>query len=354
MFTFVKASCHCGANAFNIAFETDSLPISNDLCHCTSCRHSTGQLMINHVGFVGVPLAPNSTSEPADLSNLTPYKTSNIATRWFCSRCSAHILWEYNNTTEPSWCIAAGTLERTEGIVKSAYHIWVGDTLDGGIADFLPAIDGIELPRYKTSVTAGEVVPVRPKDLDTNTNPNATEDRLHAYCHCKANSFYITRPDAVNPTAEQWWFRPADAARPTHYLASNCACSSCRATCGFEIQSWVFVPPANIIFAHGDTAEAAPLDLNDDKKRPASLQHYLSSTGRHREFCGTCGATVFWWGDERPGAVDIAAGLLDEQQGGVRAEGWFKWSGLVTFTDDAINKSLVQGLAEGLKAWKKC
>ncbi|KAF8068984.1 Mss4-like protein [Lyophyllum atratum] len=117
MTTFVKANCHCKLNVFNIAFATNSLPISNDLCHCSSCRHSTGQLMVEQVKFVGTPLS--ATNEPIDYSGLTAYKTSTSAIRWFCKRCSAHILWSYTTTPE-AWCVAVGALERTEGIVGRA------------------------------------------------------------------------------------------------------------------------------------------------------------------------------------------------------------------------------------------
>ncbi|KAG6918341.1 hypothetical protein DXG01_014990, partial [Tephrocybe rancida] len=368
MNTVIKASCHCGLNAFNIAFATDSLPVSGGLCHCTACRHTTGQLMASYVGFIGVPLSPTSTSEPADLSNLTPYKTSSVATRWFCSKCSAHILWEYNNTTilEPSWRIAVGSLQRTEGIINSAFHAWIGDTLDGGIADHLISINGIELPRYKASATSGEVVPAGWNTLSTNATPDA-DDRLHAYCHCKANSFYVTRPSAastapfspypdvthaqnntpdeitLNPSDEKWWLRPAGATQPTKYLGGHCACTSCRTASGNAIQSWAFIPCANIITTRGDTGEAAPLYLQDREKRPAGLRHYKSNPGRNREFCPTCGATIFWWGEERPDLVDLSVGLADEQQAGTRAEGWIEfWKQRISFEEDAISRDLVR------------
>ncbi|KAF5379105.1 hypothetical protein D9615_005955 [Tricholomella constricta] len=384
MTTVVKARCHCGLNSFNIPFATASLPITNDLCHCTSCQHSTGQLMVNHVAFLGAPLsgsAATDSNEPADLSTLTPYKTSASATRWFCSRCSAHILWEYNNTTHPSWCVAVGTLERTEGIVKTGYHIWVADTLDGGIADHLRVVDGLELPRYIAGVKECEVVPAkwRSADILEDSRAHSQElDRILAYCHCRAISFWITRPSAAsaqpsspypdlmhpyistpkdkvaNPNDEKWWLRPG-VVNSTHYLAGHCACTSCRLTSGFEIQSWAFIPKANLLFprpgAAPATTELIELNLQDDDLRPAGLRRYRSSAGRNREFCGTCGATVFWWGEERPELVDVAVGLVDEKVGGSRAEGWFEWwRGRVSFEEDAVNKGLVQGLVEGLRA----
>lgn len=368
--TFVNARCHCGRNCFKIGFLTSVLPISNDLCHCTSCRHSTGQLAINHVGFDGVPLS-QSTDEPADLTHLTPYKTSDSATRWFCSTCSAHILWEY---TEPaSWCVAVGSLERVEGIVKSTYHIWVGDTLDGGIANHLRIIEGHELPRYSAGAKQQETIPL---DLSSPSagGKGRDSDILAAHCHCNAVKLSITRPSALSvlPTSsypdvlfayistpasklentedEKWWLRPRGADKPTCYLAGHCACTSCRLTSGFEIQSWAFIPRQNILF-HSSTSEEAPveLDLQDKNLRPKALNHYVSSPGRNRESCRRCGATVFWWGAERPDLVDVSVGLIDQSQGGVRAEEWLDWhKDRVSFSEDAISKTVIKGLEEGL------
>ncbi|GLB42268.1 putative glutathione-dependent formaldehyde-activating enzyme [Lyophyllum shimeji] len=337
--------------------------------------------MVNHVKMVGKPLT--TTNEPIDFSGLIAYKTSTTAVRWFCKRCSAHILWHYIDPE--NWCVAVGALERTEGIVKNGYHIWVGDTLDGGIADHLKVIDGVELPRYTAGAEAGKVVPLgwRSPDAPENTETRS-EDRLHAHCHCESVSFWITRPSAApaqpsspypdlmyaydstpaetvaNPADEKWWLRPVGAAQPTHYLAGHCACTSCRLTSGFDIQSWAFVPRANILVPRSIVASApgveesaegvVELNLQDEELRIAGLRRYRSSTGRNREFCGTCGATVFWWGEERPDLVDVSVGLVGDNQGGARAEGWFEWhKGRVSFEEDAVNKTLVQGLVNGLR-----
>ncbi|KAG5646363.1 hypothetical protein DXG03_003686 [Asterophora parasitica] len=398
MSTPVKASCHCGLNSFTIPFTTDSLPVLNDLCHCSSCRHATGQLTVNYVPFPGVPLT-SATSEPADLkSTLTSYTIGPIATRWFCRQCSAHILWEYTNKDAPSqWCIAVGTLERTEGIVKTGYHIWISDTLDGGIADYFTAVDGLELPRYKENLEPGDAA-VLPAGWRSSADTNAksedylvedtpSQDLLPASCRCGAISFSITRPSEAsahptspypdlihpyhstpadviaNPQDEKWWLRPAGAAKRTHYLAGHCACTTCRLTSGFELQSWAIIPKANILVPRSSSAAAASvgkppspnelteLQLTDDALRPAGLRQYKSSVGRNREFCGTCGATSFWWSEDRPELVDVSVALFDEKAaGGVRAERWVEWwKGRVGFEEEAVNKTLVGAFSKEFK-----
>lgn len=369
MLTFVKASCHCGLNAFNIGFLTEKLPISNDLCHCTSCRHCTGQLAINHVSFEGVPLSL-ATNEPSDLKHLTPYKTSTSAVRWFCRTCSAHILWEYIGS-KTGWCVAVGALERVEGIVKSSYHTWVGDTLDGGIADHIRTVDGLELHRYGAGGRDGRTIPLGWRDLSGTEN----HDTLLAYCHCKSITLAITRPSSLstlpsspypdllfpynttppskitNTEDSKWWLRPADSTTPTHYLAGHCACTSCRLTSGFEIQSWAFIPRTNILVVSPSTPSPVPLQLQAEEMRPGNLKRYASSPGRNREFCATCGASIFWWGDERPELLDVSVGLLDQNQGGVRAESWLEWhKDRVSFVEDALSKTLLEGLEMGLRS----
>jgi hypothetical protein len=368
MTTFVKANCHCGLNAFNIPFSTASLPIANDLCHCNSCRHCTGQLAVNCVRFDGIPLSV-ATNQPDDLKHLTPYKTFG-AVRYFCSKCSAHIF--FQPTTEPErWPIAVGLLANVTGIVQSAYHIWIEDTLDGGLARYLTTIDGMELPRYARGERDPETLPV---DWRADKQRDARDQHhLSAYCHCKAIRLSITRPSARsalpsspypdalfpyhathpskvrNPDDEKWWLRPLGSNNPTHYLAGHCACTSCRLTGGFEIQSWAVIPRVNILVHSDSTTSPIELNLVNENLRPKGLRHYPSSPGRNREFCAICGATVFWWGVERPDLVDVSVGLLDSSQGAL-AEDWLEWhKERVSFSEEAISEPLVEALEHGLR-----
>jgi hypothetical protein len=260
-----------------------------------------------------------------------------------------------------------------EGIVKLACHIWIEDTLDGGIARYLTVIDGIELLRYARGEEDRETLPIGwQADEQENINkPN--QSHLSAHCHCKAINLSITRPSALsvlpsspypdlllpyhithpskveNPADEKWWLRPAGSKNPTHYLAGHCACTSCRLTSGSEIQSWAFIPRINILVHSHSTSEPVELNLQDENLRPKGLKSYLSSPGRNREFCATCGATVFWWGAERPDLVDVSVGLLNSSQGAL-AEDWLEWhKDRVSFSEEAINKSLVEALVHGLR-----
>lgn len=80
------------------------------------------------------------------------------------------------------------------------------------------------------------------------------------------------------------------------------------------------------------------------------MRRFESSPGVYREFCGTCGATVFWHCDERPGVVDVSVGLL-RSVSGARADDWLEWAtGRVSFAEDALDKGLIGLLEKGLQS----
>lgn len=373
MSTHVKANCHCGINSFSLEFRTESLPLSNVICHCNTCRRSTGQLYRHYTPFEGEPVLV-ANNQPGDFQHLSHYKTSPTSERWFCSTCSAHLFAQ--STKVEGLRIAIGALEDAGKIVKSQAHIWVSDTLDGGAADCLSVIDGVQLPRFVTSpLTERTMLPVGWRAVKSDET-QTLHDELSAECHCGSIAFSITRPSAasaslripypsflvptdatpsqrLNPDDEKWWLRPAGSEHPTHYLACHCACSSCRLTSGSEIQSSAFVPRVNILVRKDGSTSPVVINLQDAENRPKGLKQYESSPGRFREFCGNCGANVFMWRKVMPDFIVVSTGLFDEQQGGSRCEGWLEWfKGGVSFSEDAIRKTFVEGFERGLKQLK--
>ncbi|KAI4268851.1 MAG: hypothetical protein LQ337_007602, partial [Flavoplaca oasis] len=136
---------------------------------------------------------------------------------------------------------------------------------------------------------------------------------------------------------EQWWLRASN----TKYLAGLCACNSCRLATGFDLQAWAFVPKTHIRQVDGKEVDF----------KMGTLKTYSHTPGSYRDFCGKCGATVFWRSEGRKGdVIDISAGLLDAAEG-ARAEEWLEWRTKVSFEECAANKGLVAKVAEGLKNW---
>lgn len=295
--------------------------------------------------------------------------------------------------------VASGTLqlESTDGIVEYKAHMWIEDTLDGGASQFVTHIDGKYLDRYLREAGKSEQVPLewnhpsRPPESETEFHINdecsdiEARNYITAHCHCKGFYMYILPawgghetehspyPDLLIPfnlaEAEEkrknnedvkWWgqtrkkYEGTKWNMPTRHLAGLCACNSCRRTSGFEISAWAFVPTADIYLDDEGTMEFERKPFWPDM---TTLKEYKSSEGTTRAFCGTCGASVFCdvdrgeqsdpWG----GIIDIAAGLFDSESG-TRAENMLAWwPNRVSFAEEALNKGLVKGLEEGMKAW---
>jgi hypothetical protein len=371
--TYVKACCHCGANTFQIPFLTSKLPQATDLCHCNACRHITGNLAVHTAIIEGQPLSADSgpgIHKPADLANLTKYNASENLTRYFCSTCSAYLLYETKGA-HPQWSVSTGALERTEGIVRVGYHTFLADTLDGGLAHHYRELNGAEIPRYEFD-EGGKTLPLgwKAESLLKKQPLKAggeAEERLNAYCHCKNISIYFTRAkqeEAQDPS--QWWYVKGKEDDPTsrvRFMSGHCLCTSCRTTSGSLIKSWVIVPRVNTVDARTSLpiSFGFPKDANEPNKRPQGLKQYKSSDETYREFCGTCGANAFYWTSSKtkfpgrvsdtsmePTVIDVGTGLLDQEDGGARAEGWFFVYDKVIFPDLAIDKSGMEALAAGV------
>ena len=302
---------------------------------------------------------------PFELSNLNQYEASDGLTHCFCKTCSAQLFQVQKVDGKAIWSVAVGVLDRTEGIVKIRAHIWVGDTLDGGFANHFRMLDNVELPRYKEGF-GSELLSPTWRDPVLDGHSKGSQDNLPVYCHCRTVSFNITRPNEDstlpsapfpdvlcpynvthlykirNPSDQKWWLR----ANNTRYLAGYCMCPTCRLTSGMELQTWAFVPIWNIL----DPRTNEPISLRETDKRPPGLKQYMSTPGRYRECCETCGAVVFWWQSNRQELIDISVGLFDEKAGGgARAEDWLEWhKDRISFSDSAMSPALVKGLLEGL------
>lgn len=364
--TTITAFCACAAFTLRVSLAASSLPYPRALCLCTSCRRVSGAC-----GITSIRIPNTQTIDPSSFS-LTSYSISDHLTRYFCSTCGAHVL-SYLAESD-CWGLSTGLCDRTEGVLQWTGCEWVEDTLDGGVSIWLNSItdaDGSkrELQRWMLQGGEdgknGELAPYEAlrkfsaEPEKANARAEGEEERLKAQCHCGGVEFYITPPNeaskkahspfpdlmipyhtgasSANPENKTWWLRAND----TKYLAGTCTCRSCRLASGFEIQPWAFVPKCNI-----SQQDGRPMDYS-----MGTLKRYASSEGVWREFCGRCGATVFWHCEERPELVDVSVGLLDPAEG-ARVERWLEWwPERVSFEEMAVSRSLVQSLEDGLRKW---
>lgn len=311
MVASVRLSCACRHITGTLDVSKIVFPLPLDLCHCSTCRHVTGQLFLssftlpasagNSLQIVGEPVA---------------YKTSDYLTRYFCGQCGASI---YNHESKSdSNHIASGIVDKSEGLVEFREQIFVGDTKDGGLSICLEGIHWSGHPGQSERLELTS----KPALDKTSSNRTSAEEVLECYCRCGGVQFSITRPnqsssEVSSPPSDilvpyhshksqkiedhAWWLR----ANGTKYFAGTCACNSCRLSSGYDIQAWAFVPKSNIRQKNGEELDYSM----------GTLKQYSHSKGAYRNFCGTCGAAVFWHDDERPGVVDVSAGILDADEG---------------------------------------
>lgn len=258
-------------------------------------------------------------------------------------------------------------------------HIGVAGTRDGGISKWLPEILEIPLRIDMDPRTAFRI-----EQLQNGNSPalgpagQGQDDVLMASCDCANIKFYVTRPHEgstrphagypdlmvpyceqenrsliCNPRDEKWWLRD------DKYLAGTCACRSCRLSSGFEIQTWAFIPRSNIFIQLKDGAGEIVVPLDFTQLPSTYLQAYQSSQGVCRNFCGTCGATIFWHNDGRSDLIDVSVGIFRAPEG-ARATKWLDWwKARVSFEEETERDRwgnerlrailLIQGLRRGLR-----
>ena len=337
----LQFSCACGQVKGSARVPASKLPIPFDFCHCNICRHQTGLLCASYLTL------PEGSEDISFHGSLREYKSSASVSRSFCHRCGANVYVKDSNEARPDIC--TGVLDRAAGIIELRSHIFVCDTIDGGLSTWMskvPAWEGFT-NRSKQAGTGRQKLQIE----------KATPE-LEAYCQCRGVELKITSPSPESKllrspisdlfksdeqhckTAEKddtWWLR----ANGSKYLAGTCACQSCRLNSGFDIQMWAFIPKVNISHMNGDA-----LDFGN-----GTLSCYESSRGVSRYFCASCGATVFWSSVERPQLLDVSVGLLNASEG-ARAESWLEWwTERVSFEEEAINEDLVSNLGTGLRLW---
>ncbi|KAL9620705.1 MAG: hypothetical protein Q9160_004841 [Pyrenula sp. 1 TL-2023] len=257
-------------------------------------------------------------------------------TRYFCPTCGAHV----GDYDHGEWEFATGMLDSTEDRLNRV-QLWIEDVKDGGAASWLSDVDGLEWTRHIRGRDSATITWEQLSKLN-ETSPHDEKDRLYGRCHCGDIRIFITKPAAEppdDPDRGRWWVKG------DRYTACFDPCTSCRLCTGFEIMAWAFVPMQNIFHLDG-----SPFSVTSK-----GLKTYTSSPPVRREFCGRCGATVFFRKLTRKvDIVDIAVGLFDSSSG-ARAEQWLAWEeyDMDDVRQDAIDQAFSQSMYKGLESWTK-
>lgn len=343
----VRARCLCGNYQLSLSVPRHKLPLTASVCHCDSCRHGSGTLCI------GATYVPEKclTAVQQSLSKLKASEWSSRRTTYFCDTCGSTVIGKLDGQL---W-IYTGALDQLEGVVQIQRQIFVKDTLDGGFSNWLKE----DLP-IKTHTTLDNDLPAGWLEKNYQSTSKAS-DRLHAHCLCKGVEFWIARPlassaDPKDPRCDLRWENPErgdyDPKDPwwlkadrTKFHTIVCACDSCRLAASCDFVQWAYVPTTDI-------------SLSADGSVPFShtfgtLKGYGSCKRVVRYFCGDCGANVFWTGDDRPGLLDVAVGLLHAPEGSL-AQDWLQWqTDSVDFKEDGIRRAgtLINHVEGALQKW---
>ena len=86
--------------------------------------------------------------------------------------------------------------------------------------------------------------------------------------------------------------------RATHepIYQANCHCANCRRAIGAQAVAWITVPVSHFKFEQG------------------TPKRYRTDTGAWRTFCDSCGTSLTYERDTRPGEIDLTTGSLDEAE----------------------------------------
>lgn len=182
----LNISCACGQINGILDVPRSLLPLPIDFCHCSTCRHVTGQLCLS--SFLAP--APSENSSALRVTDQpVAYKTSGHLTRYFCGRCGASI-YNHDSITGHDH-VASGVIDKAEGMLTFKQHMFVGDTKDGGLSSWLEGLSW-----------AGQ--PDRSEEMRLNTHPTPEKgapeaadpsETLKCHCHCGGVQFRITRPN---------------------------------------------------------------------------------------------------------------------------------------------------------------
>ena len=131
--------CHCGA----IRFTATGEPLFVVLCHCESCRRSSGGAVAAWCGFRSAEVALTGTAP-------TYYESSPGVRRGFCPRCGTSLTFESTRWPDDIHLMASNFDNPADFMPQC--HVFAGERLP-----WLHFADG--LPQYRTVASEGDPLP---------------------------------------------------------------------------------------------------------------------------------------------------------------------------------------------------
>lgn len=314
------------------------------MCHCTDCRYVTGALFLSSPELAGPTPQP-----PQDLlDRCVAYDTSPVRRRFFCKKCGSHVF--VQETQGSRWWVMSGALEQagSKDTARIVNHIFVRDTGDGGLVSKLLKPGGREVGAWEKRHGSRPVDAAELRSMAGNAESVAKmkNELLSVRCHCGGVDMKIARPDFNRDTQGVWdRYIPEEKDK---YVAGLCVCRSCRLALGVSFQPWAYVPPTNVtLAANGKQVQFGAEGESSDSanaEKATTLRHFWSNKDTCRSFCGTCGATIFYWNDNRPQVVDVSVGVLRSDDG-TMANKWLSWrKGGPSWREDCVDEEILKAV----------
>ncbi|GAM41722.1 hypothetical protein TCE0_042f15054 [Talaromyces pinophilus] len=352
-------TCLCGSISEPGSLLSDQeTPVYAEMCHCATCRYTTGAL--------SVPFSPLKSSPSATtLNKLQAYASSDIATRYFCPTCGCSCV--FYTAPRDQWYFMSGAIEYNpdikapaesrNNIFKVMRHAHILDTKDGGLAPFLlqlgdrsvPTWAGIPPPMSASQdsydLPHEKILSMLGASSKSPTRPPQEDSYLTARCHCGGVNLLIKRANHAHGDRSRCNYPPD----PTKYSTYLCACRSCRLSTGVSLYPWTLVNAENVFNGKTLTSTDGPARItfgfeasNPDANPGLSLKHYWSSHDTCRSFCGKCGAAISYWCAQRPDELDITVGILRSDDGSL-ARKWLGWTwGECSFSEGSTDMELYE------------
>jgi hypothetical protein len=244
----------------------------------------------------------------------------------------------------------------TKDVIEVTHHAFLSDTDDGGLAGHLLEVGGKTPKFYETDDESAQLSTsdVEAKIQKSKAVPTPSIDaQLTAKCRCGGVDLRILRADFAerdNDIKEHYSY-PIDK-----YVAGLCACRSCRLHFGTSLVPWAYIPVGNVSVAStGKKVVFGHAALDFGTNPGTTLKHKETSKGVIRSWCGSCGASVFFWSEERKGreeVVDISGGIL-RAESGVMAREWLEWRDLLSYDHEGTDQALVRQVKKSIEAEAK-
>ncbi|WWC72311.1 uncharacterized protein I206_106273 [Kwoniella pini CBS 10737] len=355
----LTSTCHCKDFTHSFSIPEDiELPLNETTCSCDACRYRTGQISFlslsakvtqsfpplnvldklkrydQKCGFVIDQEELKGKQDQSDSDGLNKYSQNStcggtIITSFFCGKCGTKVYLQVaslgGEVEIGMWTLGAlnDILVDNEPIVKLTGHHFLEDTVDGGISNIWTTFEGEKLKKHHDG--SKEWSPS--KNISMNT-----ENYLHLHCKCGSFDAYVRRPQPSLPLPEgcYWYQHPFnDQGIPQRYMASFCACDSCRHITGSSLPAhpWVQIPFIDILSSPSTNSKSYfPSPMTTETELPGLTLYHSSPNNINtaRYHCSTCGASILYFDSKRDFICTLPVGLNDSHNG-VMNISWFSW-----------------------------